>query len=114
MPSIMVTNPIRPHLNRIATECHLSATPAAIAAKHIRAQLVTFTTSPIARPRSTTAWHAAGNAAQEQLVALKSTVFKAEAPKGFYAQLEQGRVPAWLQPIDLGPKNPMKMWKVIS
>ena len=44
----------------------------------------------------------------------QSTVFKAEAPKGFYAQLEQGRVPAWLQPIDLGPKNPMKMWKVIS
>lgn len=78
MPSIMVTNPIRPHLNRIATECHLSAMPAAIAAKHIRAQLVTFMTSFIARPRSTTAWHAAGNAAQEQLVALKSTVFKAE------------------------------------
>ena len=42
----------------------------------------------------------------------QSTVFKAEAPKGFYAQLEQGRVPAWLQPIDLGPKNPMKMWRV--
>lgn len=42
----------------------------------------------------------------------QSTVFKAEAPKGFYAQLEQGRVPAWLQPIDLGPKNPMKMWQV--
>ena len=44
----------------------------------------------------------------------QSTVFKAEAPKGFYVQLEQGRVPAWLQPIDLGPKNPMKMWKVIG
>ena len=44
----------------------------------------------------------------------QSTVFKAEAPKGFYAQLEQGKVPAWLQPIDLGPKNPMKMWKVVG
>ena len=44
----------------------------------------------------------------------QSTVFKAEAPNGFYAQLEKGRVPAWLQPIDLGPKNPMKMWKVLA
>ena len=44
----------------------------------------------------------------------QSTVFKAEAPKGFYAQLEAGKVPAWLQPIDLGDKNPMKMWKVVG
>ena len=44
----------------------------------------------------------------------QSTVFKAEAPKGFYAQLEQGQVPAWLEPIDLGPDNPMKMWKVVG
>ena len=44
----------------------------------------------------------------------QSTVFKAEAPKGFYVQLEKGQVPAWLQPIDLGPKNPMKMWKVVG
>ena len=44
----------------------------------------------------------------------QSTVFRAEAPKGFYAQLEKGQVPAWLQPIDLGPKNPMKMWKVVG
>jgi hypothetical protein len=44
----------------------------------------------------------------------QSTVFGAEAPNGFYAQLAKGRVPAWLQPIDLGPKNPMKMWKVVG
>jgi hypothetical protein len=44
----------------------------------------------------------------------QSTVFKAEAPKGFYAQLADGRVPAWLQPIDLGPDNPMKMWRVVG
>lgn len=44
----------------------------------------------------------------------QSTVFKAEAPKGFYVQLEKGQIPAWLQPIDLGPKNPMKMWKVTN
>ena len=44
----------------------------------------------------------------------QSTVFKAEAPKGFYALLDKGQVPAWLQPIDLGSKNPMKMWKVVG
>ena len=44
----------------------------------------------------------------------QSTVFVAEAPKGFYAQLAKGQVPAWLQPIDLGKGNPMKMWKVVG
>ena len=44
----------------------------------------------------------------------QSTVFRGEAPEGFYAQLADGRVPAWLQPIDLGDKNPMKMWKVVG
>ena len=44
----------------------------------------------------------------------QSTVFRAEAPKGFYAQLADGRVPDWLQPIDLGDKNPMKMWRVVG
>jgi hypothetical protein len=44
----------------------------------------------------------------------QSTVFLAEAPKGFYAHLMKDQVPAWLQPIDLGKRNPMKMWKVVS
>jgi hypothetical protein len=44
----------------------------------------------------------------------QSTMFLVETPKGFYAQLEKGQVPAWLQPIDLGPKSPMKMWRVIG
>ena len=42
----------------------------------------------------------------------QSTVSVAEAPKGFYAQLAKGRVPAWLEPVDLGPKSPLKLWKV--
>ena len=42
----------------------------------------------------------------------QSTVFVAEAPKGFYAQLAKGQVPAWLEPVDLGPKSPLKLWKV--
>ena len=44
----------------------------------------------------------------------QSTVFVSETPNGFYAQIAKGRVPAWLQPIDLGPKNPMKMWRVVG
>ena len=41
-----------------------------------------------------------------------ATIFQAETPKGFYMQLVRGRVPAWLTPIDLGPKSPYLMWKV--
>jgi len=44
----------------------------------------------------------------------QSTNFLGEAPEGFYAQLAKGQVPAWLQPIDLGKDNPMKMWKVVG
>lgn len=34
------------------------------------------------------------------------------APKGFLAQLEKGQVPAWLTPVDLPAKSPLKMWKI--
>jgi hypothetical protein len=37
-----------------------------------------------------------------------------EAPKGFYMELVKGRVPAWLVPVDLGPKSPFLMWKVVK
>jgi hypothetical protein len=41
-----------------------------------------------------------------------TTIFRAEAPNGFYAQLAANRVPAWLTPIDLGEKSPFRMWHV--
>ncbi|RST29681.1 AcrB/AcrD/AcrF family protein [Sphingomonas ginkgonis] len=44
----------------------------------------------------------------------QSTIYAAETPKGFYMQLAAGKVPAWLQPIDLGKDWPMKMWKVVG
>ena len=44
----------------------------------------------------------------------QSTVFKSEAPKGFYVQIDQGKIPAWLQPINLGKDSPLKMWKVVG
>jgi hypothetical protein len=43
-----------------------------------------------------------------------TTIFMSETPKGFYAQLEQGKIPAWLAPIKLPPKSPFKMWKVVG
>jgi hypothetical protein len=43
-----------------------------------------------------------------------TTIFMSETPKGFYGQLEAGRVPNWLQPVDLGRDSPFKMWKVVG
>ncbi len=43
----------------------------------------------------------------------QSTVFMAEAPKGFYGQLAAGQVPDWLAPVDLGKGSPLKLWKVV-
>jgi hypothetical protein len=42
-----------------------------------------------------------------------ATIFMSEAPRGFYGQLAKGKVPAWLQPIDLGKDSPYKMWRVV-
>ena len=43
-----------------------------------------------------------------------ATIFMAETPKGFYVQLAQGQVPAWLTPVDLAENSPFKMWKVVK
>ena len=43
----------------------------------------------------------------------QATIFRAQAPRGFYAQLERGATFPWLQPIDLGKDNPLKMWRVV-
>jgi len=41
-----------------------------------------------------------------------STIFMAETPKGFYAQLAKGQVPGWLAPVELPKNSPFKMWRV--
>lgn len=43
----------------------------------------------------------------------ETTVYRAESPKGFYAQLAKGKVPAWLAPIPLPKDNPYRMWRVV-
>jgi len=42
-----------------------------------------------------------------------TTIFTSEAPKGFYAQLEKGQVPAWLTPVELPKDSPFRMWRIV-
>jgi hypothetical protein len=43
-----------------------------------------------------------------------TTIFTAEAPKGFYVQLQQGKVPSWLTPVQLPKDSPFRMWRVTA
>ena len=43
-----------------------------------------------------------------------ATIFMAETPGGFYGQLVAGKVPAWLQPVELPQDSPFMMWKVVG
>jgi hypothetical protein len=42
----------------------------------------------------------------------ETTIYRAEAPKGFYVQLVTGKVPAWLEPVRLPKDSPYRMWRV--
>lgn len=42
----------------------------------------------------------------------ESTLYSSEAPRGFYVQLRDGRIPAWLAPVPLPKNSPFKMWRV--
>jgi len=42
----------------------------------------------------------------------ESTIYAAEAKKGFYAQISRGRVPAWLAPVPLPKGSPFLLWRV--
>ena len=41
-----------------------------------------------------------------------TTIFMSEAPKGFYGQLVRGKVPDWLERVNLPADSPFKMWRV--
>jgi hypothetical protein len=43
-----------------------------------------------------------------------TTIFTAEAPKGFYVQLQRGHVPKWLAPVELPKDSPYRMWRVVG
>ena len=42
----------------------------------------------------------------------ESTIYRSEAPRGFYVQLARGRIPAWLEPVELPSNSPYRMWRV--
>jgi hypothetical protein len=42
----------------------------------------------------------------------EATVYRSKAPKGFYAQLERGKAPDWLEPVPLPAKSPFKLWRI--
>jgi hypothetical protein len=43
-----------------------------------------------------------------------TTIFMSEVPNGFYGQLEAGKIPNWLQPVQLPKDSPFKMWRVVG
>lgn len=43
-----------------------------------------------------------------------ATIFMTEARNGFYGRLMDGKVPGWLQPVELPKDSPFKMWKVVG
>jgi hypothetical protein len=44
----------------------------------------------------------------------ESTIYRSEAPNGFYVQLTRGKIPGWLQPIQLPGNSPYRMWRVVQ
>ncbi|MBP2514230.1 AcrB/AcrD/AcrF family protein [Sphingomonas sp. PvP018] len=44
--------------------------------------------------------------------AAESTNYKARSPNGFYAQMAKNQVPAWLTPLPLPAKSPLRLFKV--
>lgn len=42
----------------------------------------------------------------------ESTIYKSQAPNGFYMQLVNGKSPAWLEPLALPPNSPFKLWRI--
>ena len=43
-----------------------------------------------------------------------ATIFMTEAREGFYGQLVRGKVPAWLEPIEMPEDSPFEMWRVVG
>ena len=42
----------------------------------------------------------------------ETTVYQAQAPRGFYMKLVEGNAPAWLEAVVLPPDSPYRMWRV--
>ncbi|MFD2499016.1 hypothetical protein ACFSTI_09450 [Rhizorhabdus histidinilytica] len=44
----------------------------------------------------------------------ESTIYKARAPRGFYTQLMDGKIPSWLEPVELPANSPFRLWRRID
>lgn len=42
----------------------------------------------------------------------ETTMYRARAKNGFYGQLAQGKVPAWLEPVPLPKGAPYRLWRI--
>ncbi|MEH3108406.1 MAG: AcrB/AcrD/AcrF family protein [Sphingomonas fennica] len=42
------------------------------------------------------------------------TLYATQDPKGFYMQLQRGRVPAWLAPVPLPASSPFRLWRRVG
>ncbi|HYN45776.1 MAG TPA: AcrB/AcrD/AcrF family protein [Allosphingosinicella sp.] len=43
----------------------------------------------------------------------ESTIYRSEAPQGFYMQLMRGKIPLWLERVPLPADSPYRMWRVV-
>lgn len=43
----------------------------------------------------------------------ESTLYGSNAPRGFYVQLRDGKIPGWLTPVPLPKNSPFLMWRVL-
>ncbi len=43
----------------------------------------------------------------------ETTVYRSRDKTGFYVQLMQGKVPAWLEPVPLPANSPFKLWRIV-
>ncbi len=44
----------------------------------------------------------------------ESTIYRSRAPNGFYVQLINDQVPAWLEPVELPEGSPFKLWRMVE
>lgn len=42
----------------------------------------------------------------------ETTVYRSKSPKGFYAQLEDGKRFGWLEPLPLPAESPLRVWRI--
>jgi len=42
----------------------------------------------------------------------EATIYKSQSPKGFYMQLVNGKIPAWLDRVDLPANSPFMLWRI--